>query len=198
MEHLLKMNRHKELWLDCETTGLSTHKNHVHQLAGIIVIDGKVIEEFDLKIRPPQDTEISAYCRDEFGITWDLLNTYPNHVEQYGKFIAMLDRYVNHTDPMDKYTFYGFNVNFDMRMVKAYLSKQNRTIYSDFIHNEGIDVLSIARQALKHKRHLMKNFKLGTVMEFLDIEVAGPGLHDAKYDILGTREIFLKLQNDKI
>jgi DNA polymerase III subunit epsilon len=48
----------------------------------------------------------------------------------------------------------------------------------------------LASNYLKAERHLIQDFKLKTVAKHLGIEVDETKLHDAKYDIYLTREIF--------
>lgn len=42
----------KILFFDCETTGIDPKKNAIHQLSGIMDIDGIIKETFDYKIKP--------------------------------------------------------------------------------------------------------------------------------------------------
>ena len=43
---------------DIETTGVKYWKNGIHQISGIILIDGEVKEEFNFKVQPFKDALI--------------------------------------------------------------------------------------------------------------------------------------------
>ena len=49
----------KLLYFDTETTGLDPVRNGIIQIAGIIVIDGEVKEEFNIKMQPHENDEIT-------------------------------------------------------------------------------------------------------------------------------------------
>ena len=44
----------KIMYYDLETTGLQPLVNGIHQIAGIIEINGKVVEEFNINMRPAE------------------------------------------------------------------------------------------------------------------------------------------------
>ena len=48
----------KILFFDLETTGVKFWKNGIHQISGIVDIDGQEIESFDIKLRPNPAAEI--------------------------------------------------------------------------------------------------------------------------------------------
>lgn len=48
----------KVLFFDLETTGTLVNKHGIHQLSGMIVVDGEVKEKFDFKVQPNPKAEL--------------------------------------------------------------------------------------------------------------------------------------------
>lgn len=184
----------KELWIDVETTGLNPHKNFVHQIAGMIVIDDKVEEEFDFKVKPPRGTILNKVALQIGNVTPEILEAYPTHDEVYAKLMEMFSKYINKYDKEDKFTFHGYNCHFDVGFMRSFFTANADNYYGSWIWSNNVDIMVLAGQALRDERHKMKNFKLVTVMEYLGIDPRGVGAHDAMTDIWGTRDIYLKLK----
>ena len=164
----------KELWIDVETTGLSPYKNFVHQIALIVVIDGEIKEEHDIKIKPPRGTIINKYALEVGNVTIAQLEEYPDHSVGYKKVIEILSKYVDKYNKQDKFTFHGYNCHFDVRFVRALFLANGDNYYGSWIWSNNIDIMVLAGQRLKEERKSMKNFKLGTVAEYLNIKIECP------------------------
>jgi len=185
----------KELWCDVETTGLSPHKNFVHQIAIMIVIDGEIKEKIDFKVKPPRGTIINSKALEIGGITKADLETYPEHTEVYKAFVATLGKYVDKFDKKDKFTMHGYNVHFDVGFMRAFFTANGDNYYGSWIWSNNIDVMVVAGKHLKEERHLMANFKLGTVYEYMRL-TGITEWHDGMADIQATREIYLKCDDE--
>ena len=48
----------KQIFYDLETTGTKYWRNSIHQLSGLVVIDGEVKEEFNFHVQPNPKAEI--------------------------------------------------------------------------------------------------------------------------------------------
>lgn len=186
----------KELWIDVETTGLSPHKNFVHQIALLIVIDGEIKEQIDFKVKPPRGTQINNKALEIGGITIKDLEGYPDHSEVYIAIIDIFGKYVNKFDKKDKFTFHGYNAHFDVGFMRSFFTANGDNYYGSWIWSNNIDVMVVAGKHLKDERHKMANFKLTTVAEYMGCELVGKGAHDGMTDILVTREIYLKCDNE--
>ena len=186
----------KELWIDVETTGLSPEKNFVHQIAGLIVIDNDIKEQFDLRVRPPRGTILNKVALEIGNVTKEDLEGYPPHDQVYHDLIKMFSKFVDKYDKEDKFTFHGYNCHFDVGFMRTFFLANSDNYYGSWIWSNNVDVMVLASQHLRSERHKMKNFKLHTVMEYLKIQQQGVGAHDGMTDILGTRDIYLKLLNN--
>ena len=67
----------KVVFFDLETTGTLVNKHGIHQISGMIVIDGEVKETFDFKVQPNPKAEIVQEALDVAGVTKEQILSYP-------------------------------------------------------------------------------------------------------------------------
>lgn len=183
----------KAVYFDLETTGLDNKLHAIHQLAGAVVIDGKVVEEFDLRMRPFPEALVEKEALEVAGITQDQLLAYDPQEAAYGDFIKILSKYVSKFDKSDKFFLIGYNNNaFDNQFLREFFLRNGDKYFGSWFWSNTIDVMVMASVKLVGVRHQMKDFKLKTVAATLGIEVEEDRLHEAGYDIYLTRQIFLK------
>jgi DNA polymerase-3 subunit epsilon len=113
----------------------------------------------------------------------------PHH--SYSSFIKMLSKYVNKYDRQDKMFFIGYNARFDFDFMRAWFEKCGDKYFGSWFYFPPIDVMNQAIIQLIHERHLLPNFKLQTVADYLKIEADGK-YHDALKDIDITEKLFFK------
>lgn len=87
----------KVVFFDLETTGTLVNKHGIHQISGMIVIDGEVKETFDFKVQPNPKAEIVQEALDVAGVTKEQILSYPAMGYVYGQFTAILNKYVEST-----------------------------------------------------------------------------------------------------
>lgn len=180
----------KIVYLDVETTGLWENKHAVHQLSGIVEINGQIVDTFDLQMAPFQGALVDDKALAVCGVSLNQINAYPPAASQFTKWISILDKHLDKTNPKDKYFFAAYNSPFDEGFMRAMCKRHgNFKFYSQYFYNPSIDIMRVAGLALMDRIPHMENFKLGTVLRELNIEVAG-NLHDAMTDITGARQIF--------
>lgn len=85
----------KVVFFDLETTGTLVNKHGIHQISGMIVIDGEVKETFDFKVQPNPKAEIVQEALDVAGVTKEQILSYPAMGYVYGQFTAILNKYVD-------------------------------------------------------------------------------------------------------
>lgn len=184
------------MYIDTETTGLDKENDDIIQLAGIISANGQK-EEFDFKIRPRPGTVLTDSAFQAHLITNEEMQAYPPASEVFPKFMALLNKYVNRYDRMDKFFFVAYNADFDMNFLRKLFDHQEERYFSSWFFHPALDVMQIANFHLLGKRHQMKNFKLITVYE----ELMGhpfENAHDALADIRATKEVLNKIvENQK-
>lgn len=185
----------KLFYYDIETTGTKHWKNGIHQISGSIEIDGVIKEEFDFKVRPNPKALIEQEALDVgTGVTMDQIMAYPHMIEVYAEITAMLRKYVDKYNKRDKFFQVGYNAaSFDSAFFRAFFKQNNDEYFGSWFWSDVIDVRVLAIEFLKKSRHKMIDFKLATVAKYLGIEVDDSKLHDGKYDIWLTKEIYKKI-----
>ena len=184
----------KLFFYDLETTGVRYWKNGIHQISGMIVIDGEVKEEFNFKVQPYKDGVIEDEALKIAGITREDLESYADMKFIYVQICAILSKYVDKFNKKDKFHLVGYNnASFDNQFFRAFFIQNDDIYFGSWFWADSIDVMVLASNYLMSKRTQLIDFKLKTVAAFLGIEVDESRLHDALYDIQLTREIFNKV-----
>lgn len=179
----------KALYIDVETTGRSAIKNAIHSISGIVEIDGKVMEEFDINVKPFDGAEIEDGALEVSHVTKDEIMQYPSIEIGFKQFTDILAKHVNKYNKVDKFHFIGYNAQFDNQFVREFFTHNKDNFFGSWFWNGTIDILSLAAEALKNDRASMENFKLITVAKKLGIPIDEKNFHKSLYDIQITREI---------
>lgn len=181
----------KLLFFDLETTGTNPARHGIHQISGMIEIDGVEQERFDFKVRPNPKAEVLDEALAVGGVTREQIESYPPMEDVYRDFVGMLGRYVNKFNKTDKFFLVGYNnAAFDNQFLRGFFLQNGDSYFGSWFWSNSIDVMVLASQYLMGERHLMTNFKLSTVAAQLGVSVSEDKLHDALYDIYLTREAY--------
>lgn len=177
----------KVLWYDTETTGLSS-KSCIIQIAGIIVIDGKEKERFNLKCRPFKGSEISQEALKITGLSKDEMMLFPDPVEQHKRLIDIFGKYINKFDKKDKFIIAGHNIGFDLTQLIRWFNNLNDKYLGSWIDfKRTLDTNQLFRSfQLAGVFPELDNTKLVTIAKYFNIEF---NAHDALADIEVTRKI---------
>ena len=181
----------KILYFDVETTGLSPAKDSIHQMGGIVEIDGVVVEEFDIRMKPINFTELpETYVTPVGGITKAMMADYLPQSQGFAQFKQILNKHVDKYNRNDKFFIAGYNCQaFDMLFLRTLFDRNGDTYFGTYFWSSSIDAMILAAYYLRDYRHKMPNFKLETVAAHYGLAVDGPGFHDALSDIRITRGI---------
>lgn len=186
----------KICYIDTETTGVDSRRNGIIQLAAIMEIDGVVVSEFEIKIKPWERCEISDEALAVSGTTREDLEKFEPEATAYRDFINWLGRFINKWSKTDKAFFAGYNAKFDEEFVRAFFLRNGDKYYGSWFWSGTLDVMAFSLWRLASTRPTMANFKLGTVADKVLGEnrvqeiVKAEGLHNALADIRLTRELF--------
>ncbi len=181
----------KLLFYDLETTGTMYWRNGIHQLSGIVVINGEIKETFDFKVQPNPKADITAEALAVAGVTQEQIMAYPPMWGVWKEFTDMLGKYVDKFDKQDKFYLCGYNITqFDNQFLRAWFVQNSDNYFGSWFWSNSIDVMVLATQYLLPIRPSMENFKLCTVAKELGIEIEEEKLHDAQYDNYLTYEIY--------
>jgi DNA polymerase-3 subunit epsilon len=169
-----------------ETTGLSAQRNDIIQIGALVEIDGEVVEEINLRCQPFDWDAVEPEALAISGATIEKLRSYCEPSETYQKFTKILGKYVNKYDPKDKFQPAGYNVDFDLRFLSAFMKKNNDNYFGSYTTWQGIDPLPLLR-ILKYRGDIaLPRLNLAAVCTHFEIEHQA---HDALSDIKATREL---------
>jgi DNA polymerase-3 subunit epsilon len=180
-----------KVFYDLETTGTNFKKHSIHQLAGLVEVNGEVVEEFDIRMAPHPKAEVLPEALKASNVTEEQIRAYPAMVRGYNVFTVMMSKYVNKYDNTSKAFLVGFNNRyFDDPFLRMFFELNNDQFIGSLFWSDSRDVLVMASEYLEDRRHLMPSFKLKRVAKELGIPVDETRLHDGVYDVHLTRQIY--------
>jgi DNA polymerase-3 subunit epsilon len=191
----------KIMFYDLETTGLNPYVNGIHQLAGMIEIEGIIVETFNINMRPSEFHIIEPDALAVSNLTVeDIMNNPYSQEEGFQEFANILCRYVPpfvKAKDKDRLFKIGYNsASFDNNFLQQFFiqNNQDRSFFSYF-YADSPDVMVLASYHFMSDRRSFDNFKLPTIAKRLDIYVDESRLHEALYDIELTVEIYYRLKD---
>lgn len=166
----------KLLFFDLETTGVKFWRNGIHQIGGIVDIDGQEAERFDIRLAPNPAATIEQEALDVAGVTLEQVKSYQPMEEGYRQLLV------------------GYNnAGFDNSFLRALFQQCGDKYFGSWFYPNCMDVYVMVTPFLMGVRNDMENFKLMTVARTMGIEIDENKLHDATYDIELTRDIFYRI-----
>lgn len=186
-----KMN--KIIFIDTETGGVNAEKSALIQLSGIIEIDGTEKEKFNFYIKPFENSELNEKALEVQGRTLEELGTekYIDESIIYKKFLEILDKYIDKYDKNDKFIVAGYNVKFDIDILKALFERNNNKFLFSYFNSSMLDPLySVRLLQVAGMLPVLENNKLETWCKYFNIELKA---HDSLQDITATKKLIEKL-----
>lgn len=180
-----------KVFYDLETTGTDWRKHSIHQIAGCVEIDDKVVEWFDIKSRPHPKALIEPEALNVCHVTHDQVLSYQSMGDAYKQLTGILEKYVNKYDNKDKAYLVGFNNRgFDDFFLRKWFEHNGDQFIGSWFWNNTLDVLVLSTEYLLNRRIDMPSFKLKRVAKTVGLYVDEDRLHDALYDIELTRSVY--------
>ena len=183
----------KIIFIDTETGGVNPEKSALIQLSGIIRIDKKDVEKFNFYIKPFENSEVNEKALEVQGRTLEELKTdkYVEEKEVYKQFINLLDKYIDKYDRTDKFVVAGYNVRFDVDILKAFFQRHGNNFLFSYLDSSMLDPLySIRLLQIAEVLPVLENNKLETWCKHFGIELKA---HDSLEDIEATKKLIGKL-----
>lgn len=183
----------KIIFIDTETGGVNPEKAALIQLSGIIRIDKKDVEKFNFYIKPFENSEVTEKALEVQGRTLEELKTdkYVEEKEVYKQFINILDKYIDKYDRADKFIVAGYNVRFDVDILKAFFQRHGNNFLFSYLDSSMLDPLySIRLLQIAEVLPVLENNKLETWCKHFGIELKA---HDSLEDIEATKKLIGKL-----
>jgi len=185
-----------KVFLDCETTGTNWNLHSIHQLSGLIEINGIVVEEFNIRLRPHPKALIERSALKVSHVTEEQIKQYPRYQEGKDKFVKIVSGYINKFDSKSRAYIVGFNNRaFDDHFLRKLFELCKDQFINSLFWPNSIDVYVLATEHLLHMRHDMPSFKLGRVAKTLGLSVDDSKLHDGLYDVRLTRAVYNIVKN---
>ena len=180
----------KLFYLDTETTGLIVPKHDIVQLGYIIEIHNEVVEEGEFLVQPFNYGNIAQSALDVNKRTIEEIKTFPEPRIVHPQILALLDKYVDKYNKLDKFIIAGYKVDFDLGMFEAFFKKNNHKYFWSYFDYHKLDPITFLFM-LEYKGVIkLESHKLIDVCKYFGIEIKA---HDALSDIRATRELIYKL-----
>lgn len=180
-----------KMFYDLETTGTNVFIHGIHQISGVIEVDGEIVEEFDFYVAPNPKAKIDPAALAISGLTEEQIRAYPDMMSVYKKLMLMVSKYVQRYDPKDKIWLVGFNNRkFDDVFFRAWFVQNGDGFFGSYFWSDSLDAIVFASQYLIERRREMPSFKLHRVAKELGIVVDDTKLHEGVYDVKLTRMIY--------
>ena len=183
----------KIIFIDTETGGVNAEKSALIQLSGIIEVDGTEKEKLNSYIKPFENSEVNEKALEVQGRTLEELGTekYIDESIIYKKFLEILDKYIDKYDKNDKFIVAGYNVKFDIDILKALFERNNNKFLFSYFNSSMLDPLySVRLLQVADMLPVLENNKLETWCKYFNIELKA---HDSLQDITATKKLIEKL-----
>ena len=183
----------KIIFIDTETGGVNAEKSALIQLSGIIEVDGTEKEKFNFYIKPFENSEVNEKALEVQGRTLEELGTekYIDESIIYQEFLEILDKYIDKYDKNDKFIVAGYNVKFDIDILKALFERNNNKFLFSYFNSSMLDPLySVRLLQVAGMLPVLENNKLETWCKYFNIELKA---HDSLQDITATKKLIEKL-----
>ena len=184
----------KIAWIDVETTGLDPIEDGIWSLAGLIEIDGYVEREVELKMQPTARRPAHAEAIAKTGLDVTLLPGFQTTEKALAKLKRVLAKYVDKFDKDDKFIVAGYNVGFDVDMLRQAFEDVGDKYYGSWFFWPSRDVQGRVAEAIARCGLRLPNYQLSTVCEAFGIPIAA---HNALSDIRATRMLWSALDSLK-
>jgi len=183
----------KTIFIDCETTGFDPDKCGVFQIAGIVDINGKTIDEINIFSGLFDNDLIMPEAFEKNGSSLEAINQMQPPFKAFLQFTKFLKKHVDQYNKVEKFIAVGYNSDFDNRVLRRWFNQNGNKFFGSWFWNPWIDVMNLAMYTLQDRRYEIENFKLPTVAAFVGLALKEENLHDAMYDIKLTRDLYYEL-----
>lgn len=182
----------KILWNDLETGGVDPKTNAVLQIAAVIEIDGKIVDQFESKVQPYGKKIVEPKALEVTGFTMEQIGLFPPAPVVYQNFRTFLGKYGQAGNKSERYIMAGYNNQFDCDFLSQWFTDLSGGPYAywDFLQFSPLDVLPTLRAMRLAGIFDTPDTKLETMCKHFGIEIKA---HDALSDVLACRELTKKV-----
>lgn len=180
----------KNLFLDIESTGTAYQCHGIIQIAAIAVIDGKVKGVFNEHLRPFKADYIDPIALEMQNLTEEEVRKRPAPKKVYRNFVKFLEGFVDKYDKEDKFTCFGYKIDFDIDFLSEFFKKNDDEYFGSYQNYRPVCTLALVRRLNQLGDCLiteLPDLKLETVTEAFKIKHENP--HDALSDARAARRV---------
>ncbi|MCQ2084914.1 MAG: 3'-5' exonuclease [archaeon] len=164
--------------IDLETTGLSPREDWIIEFAAYKVRNGTVVDRLVSFVRPGQISKVSSFITKLTGITKEMVEDAPLPED----ILPELFEFVGEDMVLGHHTCFDMNFLYD-GAIKAGLEP---------LGNDFTDTMRISR---KKNKDCIPNHKLGTLADYLEIDVVTA--HRAAADVVTTIRCYEKMVKER-
>jgi DNA polymerase III epsilon subunit-like protein len=190
-----RFSNRKIFWFDVETSGTDLKLHGIVQIACLIEVDGKIVDQFESKMRLLPGKEYDPKALEVTGFTaQQVLKDFPDPIKVYKELRTFVSKHGIAGDKENRFIMAGYNANkFDCDMLSEHIKIiAGKYAYWDFFQFKPIDIFSLMTMLSYAGLIDVENEKLSTIAEYFGVEIDA---HDALSDIKATREITIKVMS---
>lgn len=183
----------KIVWLDCETTGLDPNRNGIITLAGMMEIDGFVVDRKTFTMYP-LGREVEPSALEVNGFTIKDVEGFKNWKMVKDDLCSWLGQYIDKFDKNDKATAAGYNIiTFDMGFIESWFRECGDNYLYSWFDRFPLDVYRMVPMLEWAGLKGLPNRKLGTVCDAMGVKLEAA--HEAMADVEATRDLAGKIRS---
>ena len=186
----------KILFYDSETTGLNSNTCGLIEIAGTVVINGIVVDEWEVKMTTFPDDVIEESALEKNGVTMEELQSRQPPENAFFQLIRHLEKHVDRYDKNDKFIVMAYVADFDNRFLRRFFEKNHDNYFRAWFWHPFIDVMNLTAYVLQDERSKIGSFKQENVADYLGIAHDKQKLHGAAYDRDLAMAIYYKLTSE--
>lgn len=184
-----KLSNDRILWVDAETTGRHWKRHGIHQLAFLLEVDGRIVGDLDLRMRPDLFHVIDPDALSKSGVTREQIEAY-SMSQSDGRWKFAQFAFRNQISRNHPIHLGGWN---NRKFDDDFLREFFQADFFDYFFSDTIDASVLAAIVLRLTRRNLPNMQLGTVAAHFGITPDGE-FHDALTDVRVTRAIYRHIQ----
>lgn len=186
----------KILFYDSETTGLNSNTCGLIEIAGTLVIDDIIVDQWEVKMTTFPSDVIEESALEKNGVTMEELQSRQSPENAFLQLISHLEKHVDRYDKNDKYIVCAYVADFDNRFLRKFFEKNYDNFFGSWFWHPWIDIMNLAAYILQKERTKIASYKQESIADYLGIAHNKEKLHGAAYDRDLALEIYYKLTSE--
>lgn len=188
--------KRKTLWFDLRTTGPDPKYHGVLQFAGLIEINGELVDQLTVMMQPHPGAVIDQETIAGHGIKpADIAGFMPSD-EGYRKVRAFFDKHVEMYDPKDKMYPAGYNVRGGLEFLQAMFKRFDKYGIGVYFNWRGVDPLPLLYLMDFAGRLSLSDYRLPALCSQFGIKA--DGRQDGLVAVRAARDLTRKLMSSAL